>query len=270
MHASKHATRLARRVLPESVFRSLRQRHVAGLVKRYEAWDRVGIYGDLKLKIRIADPLAEGWYGHDWEVLPEISMLREVGALRPGACVFDLGAHQGVVALMLAQDVGPEGYVLAVEAEPHNARIAEINKQANGASNLDVLNAAITEKDGSTFFSESLNGSVSTVRGGTAEVAAWTVDTLAMKHRPPDVVFMDIEGYEGRALPAALRTIASGAVFFVEVHVETLVDATPDGLMRLFSGRDVYIATDPNSDFYSFLRWDGSALPPHRFYVIAV
>ena len=270
MQVARQAARLARRALPDAVYQRLRRQRLAGVIRQYDAWDREGIYGDSRLTIRIADPLAEGWYGHDWAVLPEIAFLRELGALRPGGCVFDLGAHQGVVALMLAHEVGPDGYVLAVEAEPHNARIAQINKSANHAVNIDILNAAIIDEDGTASFVESLNGSVSATGQGGVQVPAWTVDTLAMTHRAPDLVFMDIEGYEGRALPAAVRTIDRGAAFFVEVHVETLIDSTPDHLARLFCGRDVYIATDPTGDSsYSFHRWHGGSLPNRRFYLIA-
>ena len=59
--------------------------------------------------------MGAGWYDHDWPELPEIALLKQHG-LRPGARVFDIGAHQGVVALMLSKTVGPEGFVLAVEA----------------------------------------------------------------------------------------------------------------------------------------------------------
>ncbi|HEY5491738.1 MAG TPA: FkbM family methyltransferase [Gemmatimonadaceae bacterium] len=65
------------------------------------------------------------------------------GRLGPGARVFDLGAHQGVVALMLAGIVGPEGQVIAVEAVPHNARIATQNATANACRQLVVLHAAV-------------------------------------------------------------------------------------------------------------------------------
>ncbi len=247
----------------------MHQRRVARSIARYEPWDRTGIYGGHEMTVHIADPLSEGWYGQDSPPIPEIAMLLELDAIRPGGCIYDLGAHQGVIALMLGREVGPDGYVLAVEAEPHNARVAARNVLANGARNVTVLHAAIAEQDGSLFFSESLNGSVTSSRTGSVEVPAWTVDTLMLTHRPPDVVFMDIEGYEGRALPAAVRTIGTGATFFVEVHVETLVDATAEHLVRLFRGRDIYIGPNPTGDACDFAPYDGGPLPTDRFFLIA-
>lgn len=243
---------------------------VARSIATYEPWNRTGIYGGHEMTIHIADPLSEGWYGQDSAPIPEIAMLLELGAIRPGACIFDLGAHQGVIALMLAREVGPDGHVLAVEAEEHNARVAERNARANEADNLTILHGAVAHADGTVQFAESLNGSISASAAGSVRVPAWTVDTLALAHRSPDVVFMDIEGYEGRALPAGLRTIASGATFFVEVHVETLVDATPAQLVQLFAGRDIYIAANPTDDCCNFVAYDGGPLPSARFFLIAV
>jgi hypothetical protein len=67
-------------------------------------------YGDSVLRVYLADSVAQAWYDHDWSEadMPEIAALR-TSRLREGALVFDIGAHQGVVALMLAREVGPTG-----------------------------------------------------------------------------------------------------------------------------------------------------------------
>lgn len=265
----KRAKGLVRRILPDTVHGHLRQRHIARLVERYESWDRTGLYGGDELTVHISDPLSEGWYGHDWPALPEVEMLRTLGALREGDFVFDLGAHQGVVALLLAREVGPSGCVLAVEAEVHNVRTAETNMVANHAVNVHVVHAAVSDRDGVAFFAESLNGTVTASRTGAVEVPAWTVDTLADSFGSPDLVFMDIEGYEGRALASCERTIDRGATFFVEVHVETLVGATPVDIVRFFPGRRIHIAADPTDDSCDFTLYDGGRLPTRRFFLIA-
>src|SRR5947209_4100963 len=74
--------------------------------------------------------------------------------------VFDLGAHQGVIARMIAAQVRPGGRVLAVEAEPHNAKVARRNAELNDAENLLVVHAAGAERSGTLSFGEGLNGSV--------------------------------------------------------------------------------------------------------------
>ncbi|MSU36865.1 MAG: hypothetical protein EXS36_17560 [Pedosphaera sp.] len=67
-------------------------------------------YAGIPLKVELADGMGEGWYDHDWETLPELDVLGR-GRLKPGARVFDFGAHQGVVGMILGHRVGPRGQV---------------------------------------------------------------------------------------------------------------------------------------------------------------
>ena len=165
-------------------------------------------YAGVGLKVRIADTLAQGWYDHDWGPLPEIDLLRQ-GALHPGARVLDLGAHQGVVAMILAHHVGPSGQVVAVEALPHNARMAEVNRDLNGFGQIRVEAAAVSDQPGELEISTGLNGQVRNAATdiGTTRVPAVTVDGLAERHGPPGVLFIDVEGYECHALRGAARTL---------------------------------------------------------------
>jgi len=174
----------------------------------------------LRLKVFLADPLSEGWYDHDWPELPEVTILRR-NRLRPGARVFDLGAHQGVVAMMLAHEVGTSGQVVALEALPHNAETAEKNVSLNGMSQVEVIQAAISDRSGTMTFHQRLNGSLDGGTGDQGElvVPTLTIDELAERFGMPDVVFLDVEGAECLALSSASRVVASPADFFIEVHV---------------------------------------------------
>jgi FkbM family methyltransferase len=178
-------------------------------------------YGGRDLAISLEDPVAEAWYDHDWPITPELACLAK-SRLIPGAHVFDLGAHQGVVALMLVQMVGPDGRVLAVEAERHNFEVATRNRDLNDADNLEIVHAAAGAVGGSLYFRGGLNGAVAANGGrlGLEQVPAVSVDGLATRHGAPDVVFLDVEGYEHEVLRGAARTVAAGGTdFFVEVHV---------------------------------------------------
>jgi FkbM family methyltransferase len=177
-------------------------------------------YGGYDLAISLEDPVADEWYDHDWPLPSELARLRS-SRLAPGARVFDIGAHQGVVALMLSRFVEPDGQVVAVEAERHSYEVAVRNRNLNGGSNLQVIHAAAGATDGWLYLRNRLNATV--VKGGhigLSRVPALSVDSLAARYGAPDVVFVDVEGYEHEVLCGARDTLASAATdFFVEVHV---------------------------------------------------
>jgi len=187
---------------------------------RYEPRVVTRTYAGLTLHIAIEDPVAEGWYDKDWPVMPEIAFLRGRG-LEHGATVFDIGAHQGVVAMILANEVGP-GKVIAIEAVGHNARLAELNRELNRVGNVAITNAAISDHNGETYVPTwELNAHVSTAPGaGLTAVPSVTIDTLAERHGAPAVVFVDVEGFEFRALRGAQTVLTQiRPTWLVEVHV---------------------------------------------------
>jgi FkbM family methyltransferase len=154
----------------------------------------------------LADPLGEGWYDNDCDEPAELALLAE-GRLRAGATVFDLGSHQAVVALMLADRFGPAGLVIAVEATPHNHLVSQRNLALNGANNVVPLHAAVARARGTLRFTPELNGRIGSQRRlGTVEVRAMSIDDLGSEFGDPDVLFIDFEGEELEALCGASRT----------------------------------------------------------------
>lgn len=260
---------IARRLVPYSLYRRYRRRKVAALIAGYPVHEVTHTYGAHTLRVRLADPLAAGWYDHDWDEPAALAFLREHGVLREGAGVLDLGAHQAVLALMLAREVGAHGHVLAVEAEPHNARMAEANRDLNDAANLTVLHAAGAAEEGVTSFAEGLNGHVGEhASAANVEVAAVTVDGLAARYGTPDLVLVDVEGYEGEVLKGAAATLANGTTsFLVEVH-DTLgsYGGSAQDILEQLSAFDRYVAVEDDEPFTPL----GASPPRGRFFVIAL
>jgi len=213
------AKTLVRRVVPSWVWTKLRLARIRANIARYKVRRVRHTYGGFSLDIVLADPLAEGWYDHDWVHTPELDLLRR-HRLREGATVFDLGAHQGIVALMLSRIVGPAGRVIALEPNSHNAEIARRNRDFNGASNIEIIQAAAASQSGTLMFNLGLNGNVDDGSGdwGRSQVRCLSVDDLAERYGVPDVLFVDVEGFEQQVLKGASSTLSSNPDCFVEVH----------------------------------------------------
>jgi len=178
------------------------KRKLSGLLHGRSTFKRC--YGEHSLKLHIRDPIAQNWYDRDRTSLPEIDVLRKHG-LHAGALVLDLGAHQNVVAMVMAKEVKLEGRVIAVEGSKHNVNIGRLNAKLNGITNLTTIHAIVAAKQGRVAFSQSYNGSViSTEKIPALQfVPAVTIDILAQEYGVPDIVFVDIEGYETSCTRAA-------------------------------------------------------------------
>lgn len=231
-------------------------------------------YGAGTLKVLLVDPLSEGWYDVDWAELPEIAALRN-SLLRPGARVFDLGAHQGVVAMMLAREVGERGLIVAVEANSHNAAAARRNCELNGMKQVEVVACAVSDKVGTLVLNEALNSQIDDKTGsnGRQTVECVTLDYLASKFGMPDLCFLDIEGAEAMALAGAARVLSSPAAFCIEVHVNC-------GLERLGSGVEQVIGYFPSERYSLSVRaecdktfrplYNDDSVLKDRFFLLAI
>lgn len=272
---------LIRNLLPQAVvFKLQRTRFRFLRTKSYKSRSRYvkHTYGGFPLKIHLTDPMAEAWYDRDLPELKEIALLR-CGRLRPGAKVFDLGAHQGVFALMMARIVGAEGMVVAVEANWHNAAIARENRDLNEAMQLVVVEAAAAERSGTLFFNGEPNGSVElgTEKWGRWPVPCLCVDDLTLRYGVPDVLFIDVEGFEAKVLEGATGTIKHRPDCFVEVHVGCGLESygfSAKSVVSFFRAADyrLFVAEQDEQSFAKPFRAlePGAALPDERFFLVAL
>lgn len=244
---SRRVTRTAELVLPRRAMRALRVTKFRRERDRFAPRVAYHSYGGRPRRIIIGSRYGE-WYDRDWPELEEVAFLKRHG-LRPGARVFNLGANHGVVALMLADAVGHDGLVVALEAHPEDATLAKRNRELNSADQLLCLHGAAARSSGALPFG--LNGEVDdgTARWGEQRVPAWSIDDLAREYGAPDVIFMDIEGYECEALLGAVDTVDAGADWFVEVHAGGHLEkygGSVDGVLAQFDRTryELYVAAD--------------------------
>ena len=104
---------------------------------------RHGIVQYLPAHTSLARSLA--WYG-EW-LQPQIELIMRL--IRPGATVIEANSGIGAHALALAQALGPQGHLLAYEADPILHRILTQNLQMNGVRPLvTVLQRDLTCRQG--------------------------------------------------------------------------------------------------------------------------
>lgn len=146
-------------------------------------------------------------------------------AVRPGAIVLDVGANVGAYTLLFAQWAGRSGRVFAFEPSPSASRSLRRHLELNGAGNVEVIEAAVCDRQGAaTLYDDgfggrsSLMGSAEHRRGVT--VRTTTIDVFCKERSlAPDVVKLDVEGAELDVLKGARRTLAAEkTVAFVEFH----------------------------------------------------
>jgi FkbM family methyltransferase len=131
--------------------------------------------------------------------------------LGEGTVFVDIGANVGTYALWVARRVGPAGLVIALEPHPRTFAKLEFNRTANGADNVRSVNIAAGPQAGPATLRFDGGGNV----GGASLLADEAADDGAgvpVSVRPLteilsdlgvgriDVVKVDVEGYEDRAL----------------------------------------------------------------------
>lgn len=137
--------------------------------------------------------------------------LRET--LRPGMNVIDVGANIGFFTLLMANMVGAEGRVLAVEADPDTVGILRANLALRNSTNVDVLPVAATRSSGIVTVSrcsDNLGGHKGFVAVGADEyipVQGIRLDDVLDPAEPIDFVKVDVEGMDHAAIEGLERSI---------------------------------------------------------------
>ena len=138
--------------------------------------------------------------------------------VKPGDTVLDLGANHGVYALLAAQIVGPTGQVDAFEPNPRLAKLVDLSLRLNGFGGWARVHAVGASEEAGTarlVFNDNFSGGGAVALAGSAEGGRPGVDCrlvvldemFADPAYRPDVIKMDVEGHEGRALRGMRRML---------------------------------------------------------------
>lgn len=172
---------------------------------------------------------SESWYGDAVEANRQYLDL-----ISPGDTVIDCGANEGFTSILAALKVGPAGKVFAIEAAPHNIEPIKINAALNGLQGrLAVVGKAVSDRVGILPFL----GEIAT---GDSSSAVESI-TLDETFSAPDVIKIDVEGFEAKVLRGAKRLLElHKPTIFLEPHLDQPVDMrnfgdTPEELYKFMS-----------------------------------
>jgi FkbM family methyltransferase len=182
--------------------------------------------------------------GSGYEAAFEESVLAEI---RPGDCVWDVGANVGLYTVRFASRIGQTGSVLAFEPSAPNR--TRLENSIESLRNVVVVPLALGDRDGTMEFAQgedtlgATSHLINRARGGAkecVEVRVARADSLvaATMTPVPNVVKIDTEGSELDVLRGFGEVIRSPQLraLFIEVHFGLLTArGLADGPRRIES-----------------------------------
>jgi FkbM family methyltransferase len=149
--------------------------------------------------------------------------------IKPGMTVFDVGANIGFFALAAARLVGEDGKVVAFEPNPSVVARLKENVELNGlADRVKIEQSAVGDFDGTAEFCFALThlqgrfSDLPYVPQGSEStpVPCCKIDSyVASTKLVPDIVIMDVEHAEGRALRGMKSVLQRyKPLVFIEMH----------------------------------------------------
>ncbi|MFF4806503.1 FkbM family methyltransferase [Streptomyces sp. NPDC001351] len=168
--------------------------------------------------------------GMSWE--HETRLLQRL--TKPGMTVLDVGANYGYTASLFAHQVGLTGRVVSLEPEPVMVELLTRNMATNGHRNVEIVAAAVGSMPGemklwrsaTNLACHSLNPDLVPSPLDSVTVSVTTLDDLCTKHlaeRSPDLIKLDVEGWELEALQGAGDVLSSA-------RPDIWLEFWPDGL----------------------------------------
>jgi FkbM family methyltransferase len=217
----------------------------------------------------IGDATAQAWYGGGNNRSPELGFIRDQ-MLAHGDLVFDVGSHHGLFAVAMARR---SACVVAIEPNPHNLAILRRNVGLNQLENVRVRPVAVGDRAGHIKLrQESLDGGVLFAnREGlaTTDVQVMPLDILAAEHGFPQLIKIDVEGFECQALRGAAQILSRLPKIAIEVHVSWIArygSSVKELLDLLHLERySVWVMPHPRPEIRPWAGEDLTAYPPPKF-----
>jgi len=198
----------------------------------------------VKFKFYVGDTDGKQWYDEEardphWF---EMKFVKD-NMIQEGDVVYECGSHHGCATIMLSHWVGKQGKVVSFEPNPVNFEITKININNNQLNNVELINAAVGAEDGETLLNTtSSNSSIITNESTCGNVHTIKLTRLdSLPGTEPNVLKIDVEGYEADVLKGAKEILKSKPCLAIEIHAEQLQNYNTS-VKEIFDliGRDKY------------------------------
>ena len=173
-------------------------------------------FGD-EFTILNADSTTNFWYGKEWNNnnRSEFNILLKQN-IKKDSLIFNIGAHQGIVSLLLNKKINKEGKIIAVEINKKNVKAINKNFELNDIKNFQIENLAIHEFNNTIRFKNKSNSRIS--KFGLSKINTINIEKLINIYGLPSLIYLDVEGSECLALRGAKKFLSKIKYFFIEVH----------------------------------------------------
>ena len=184
----------------------------------------VGGYGPFKFDGHFAFSNFEEWGGRH-----NAGFRESIEASRGKQCVLDIGAHIGLVSMPMSSVISDDGDVYSFEPAEVNRKYLLKHVLINNIKNIHVQDFLVGDVDGiNVEFFEQKNDTVQNsvvikknhdAYTKTHKIQRTIDDFCAENHLIPDVIKIDVEGYELSVLRGAKKIISSSKpIIFLSVH----------------------------------------------------
>lgn len=192
---------------------------------------------------------------------------------KQGWVVIDAGAYKGIYTEICSQLVENEGEIISIEPNPSSSEYLRKKFKSQNQSNIKIVEAALGDQDGYiTFYSSKDFSSTSSIDKNhvikfstyfkSTRVRQCTLDTLIEEDqiRQVDIVKLDVEGAEFKALLGAKKCLNNGVIkrLVIEVHEDVVsTKQIKDLLSRYPYHLSVVINTSARLRKYLYAKYKG-------------
>jgi FkbM family methyltransferase len=213
------------------------------------------------------DPLDNGvakplYSGSGYEKA-ETRLLNEL--LKPGYTFVDVGANIGYFATLASKRVGSDGAVLAIEPDPGNFQLLEMNVLQNRLENVRLFNLAAGASMGEGLLFKShwnlgdhrLYASSDDSRH-SVRVPIRTVDEIVADagFEEVDIIKVDVQGYESFVQKGMTRTLAQSKALSV------ITEYWPYGMKEAGGSPEEYIQTFMDMGYAAYIVTNDTLVGP--------